>query len=101
MLTYDNAEKLKYTGYNHLFTSRYDRHADKLDKAYALYTDALSRVAGAYMVSHEWLTADGSVVQVRYDNGVTVIVNYGHAAFETGEYTVGAGSYLLKEGGAA
>ena len=53
------------------------------------------------MVSHEWLTADGSVVQVRYDNGVTVIVNYGHAAFETGEYTVGAGSYLLKEGGAA
>lgn len=101
VLTYDNAEKLKYTGYNHLFTSRYDRHADKLDKAYALYTDALSRVTGAYMVSHEWLTADGSVVQVRYDNGVTVIVNYGHAAFETGEYTVGAGSYLLKEGGAA
>lgn len=54
VLTYNNAEKLKYTGYNHLFTSRYDRHADKLDKAYALYTDALSKVTGAYMVSHEW-----------------------------------------------
>lgn len=101
MLTYENADQLKYTDYNQLFTSRYDMHQDKLEKAYTLYTQALSKISGAHMLSHQWLDTDGTVVRVTYDNGVTVLLNYGDTAASGDGYTIEPRSYILREGGAA
>lgn len=101
MLTYENADQLKYTDYNQLFTSCYDMHQDKLEKAYTLYTQALSRLSGAHMLSHQWLDAEGTLVQVTYDNGMTVIINYRDTAADSGGFTVAPCSYILSEGGGA
>lgn len=92
-LTYSNSEVLKETNYNDLYTSQYESNRNRLEKAYGLYEDAISKLKGAYMVEHTVL--ENGVVKMDYSNGCSLYINYTQDEKVIGDVTVGAVGYVM------
>ncbi|MBR6637401.1 MAG: hypothetical protein IKK96_00935, partial [Lachnospiraceae bacterium] len=73
-LTYENALKLKDTGYNFLFTSTYSYWKDRVVETYKEFNENFGDTYGEQMVSHEVLAQD--VKRVEYSNGKIIYLNY-------------------------
>jgi len=72
--SYDHSSELKFTAYDEYFSTQYEIW---LEKAAAMYKEAnavLSVVSGASM--KERTVHEPGVVEVMYDNGVSIVVNY-------------------------
>ena len=85
-----------YQGFNNTV---YSDLKDDIVKTATEYQAYYNSIAGAKIVSHEFLTQD--VRKVTYDNGITTIVNYGDTAYDSVLGTVSAGSYLYGKESAA
>ena len=92
-LTACNSETLKNTNCSSLYSSQYQANRERLEKAYRLHEEALSKVADAYITEHTLL--EGGLVQVRYSNGCRVIVNYTNQQKQLGNVSVAAGGYAV------
>ncbi|MBE5949430.1 MAG: hypothetical protein E7261_10445 [Lachnospiraceae bacterium] len=73
-LTYENALKLKDTGYNFLFTSTYSYWKDRVVATYKEFNENFGDTYGEQMVSHEVLGED--IRRVEYSNGKIIYLNY-------------------------
>ncbi|MBE6974937.1 MAG: hypothetical protein E7436_05555 [Ruminococcaceae bacterium] len=91
-LTHCSSEELKNTNCSSLYTSQYESNRERLEKAYGLYEQMLSKVAGAYITEHRVL--EDRLVMVRYSNGYTVLINYSNQAKVHEGTSVAAGSYV-------
>ncbi len=73
-LTYENALKLKDTGYNFLFTSTYSYWKDRVVETYTEFKENFADTYGEQMISHEVLGED--IRRVEYSNGKIIYLNY-------------------------
>jgi len=83
------------TDFNDNFSAGYQNWKDRIVKGYKMVSGALNKVSGAVMTGHR--TVKAGVYETRYDNGVSVYVNYNSEAAEADGLTIDAGSYAVKE----
>lgn len=73
-ITYESSEKLNYTSYNKLFTSKYTDWLDIAVDTYKEFNSNLRDIWSAHMVKHEKIS--DNVYRVTYSNGTIIYVNY-------------------------
>ena len=93
-----NENELVETDYNSIISARYENWIDTASQQYLQAAELLERVAGCTVVSHEYLTQDGSAVRVVWSDGTEVVVNYSENALSVGSVSVPAQSFAVKEG---
>ena len=98
-VAWKDAEYLKAAGYTGYMMVDYVHLRDKMRQAYEAVSAALSGLETRYITGYNRLTED--VVQVTYEGGVRILVNYGTAAYQGEAGAVGARSWSRLEGGAA
>ncbi|MBJ6362242.1 DUF5696 domain-containing protein [Paenibacillus sp. GCM10012307] len=78
-LTHDDSRKLRYSASGYLYSTRYDKWADRIQEEYEAF-DALAGLYAQQIVNHERLSADRFATT--YEDGTRVIVDYGRKTFE-------------------
>ena len=78
------------------FTTQYEGQLDRIADISQQYEAFYQQVKGARTLSHE--VVNQQVRRIRYDNGLTLLINYGSAPYLSPEGTVEGGSYLLTGG---
>lgn len=97
-LTYGGTEALMYTNYQNLFTAQYTAWLDELAEISQAFTEGdLWALRTALMMEHTRIASD--VVRVRYDNGMTVYVNYSDQPVAVDGQRIPAMDYLVVKGG--
>ena len=91
------AKELVGTAYAGLYSGSADYWMETAAGQYAELSALNEKVGGCAILRHECL-ADG-VYAVTYDNGVTVVVNYGSEAVQTAYGAVDGLGYRIAEGG--
>ena len=86
-------QSLTDSGISGLSGSLFEPLAADAAAAYDEVADLLSRVAGQRIVSHTLLSAE--VRETVFENGVHVLVNYGHTAYTDGTRSIEAGGYSI------
>lgn len=92
-LTYERADKLKFTVYNRLYNSYYENW---IEEAAEIYREFNTRLAGTWdsaMTEHVRLSE--TLVKITYAAGQTVYINYGGTAAQIEGQTVEAYDYLV------
>lgn len=92
-LTYENALKLKDTGYNFLFTSTYSYWKDRVVETYTEFKENFGDTYGEQMVSHEVLGED--IRRVEYSNGKIIYLNYSNEEVIIDGVTIPAIGYTI------
>lgn len=93
---YENPSVLKETQFNHLYSSHYKQWLDEAVEAYEQVNAVLKKVRGQSITEHQKL-AD-RVFKTQYENGLSVIVNYGSKPVSVEGDTVDAKDYVVKGG---
>ena len=97
LITYENVKQLEDTNSCDIFCAQWDVIKDGLlardARLRALYTE----IAGTRMIRHDILKAE--VVRLEYEDGKSVLINYGNEAYSWRGKTVPAMDYLLVKGG--
>ncbi|MFD0710707.1 DUF5696 domain-containing protein [Paenibacillus sp. GCM10027626] len=96
LFSYQSSSKLKFTEFDRWFSVQY---ADWLEIAADMYEQldgALSQVRSARITGHEQLRDD--VYRTVYDNGKSIIVNYGKQAVTLDGISVGAENFAVGGG---
>ena len=88
---------IKDTSYANLYSCHYQYWLSEAIEIYQELKEFLSKVKDRRIVDHKRLAAD--VYQTVYENGVSVIVNYGSDPFEYDGALIGGASYRVIEGG--
>lgn len=91
-----NAE-VKDTAYDEYFSVNFDTIEPKIRAVGTELIEALSPVYGQAMTGHTVL--DEGLVQVDYENGKSILINYNESERETAAGVVPATGWLLTEGG--
>ena len=95
-LTYQSSSFLKSTEYDKLYRSNYEDLLPEISENYAMVNDALKDVQTARMIGHEQLT--DNVYRTDYDNGISILVNYGSGAVTVSGVTVAPQYYAVVKG---
>lgn len=97
-LTWDSTEALMYTEYQSLFTARYTAWIDEVAQIAKAFSEGeLSELRRAMILEHTRVANE--MYRIRYDNGMTVYVNYSEADAQADGLTIPAKDYLVvKEG---
>ncbi len=95
--TAQDAADMKNTGLNHLFATTFSAWKDEAAYTYEYVNGALRSVSAAQMVEHAALS--DTLRRIRYDNGVTIYVNYGAEDAQADGLVIPARGYLTQEGG--
>lgn len=90
---FHNTQDLELQRY---LATQYTTWMPEAAEAYAAYEAFYRQVRDARIVLHETISRD--VKRVTYDNGVTVLLNYGAAEAELDGVTLAPQSYLVREG---
>ncbi|RAV19427.1 DUF5696 domain-containing protein [Paenibacillus contaminans] len=86
LLTYEDPAELRKTPGNFIYSSRYEEWEDTLAAEYKQWNETLGFVRSAFITGHRELAA--GVRETRYDNGVSVVVNYNDTVYTVGGVTV-------------
>jgi hypothetical protein len=70
---------LRHTNYEYLFTTEFDLWKPTMINQYQKVGLYLNQVIDASMIGHRFITDD--VVEVMYDNNITIYINYGNQTF--------------------
>lgn len=93
VLTGESTYELKRTASGDVYTSEYGYLKDRIAAYYANINRALAPVIGQEMVGHRIL-GDG-VVQVKYGNGQTIIINYGSSEYVDGAVKIQPKGFVI------
>ena len=74
LISKEASHELSDTLSNNLYATEYERVRNKMISQYEMIKTALDQVVGAEIVSREVLAA--GVVEVTYNNGLSIVVNY-------------------------
>ncbi|MCE5171638.1 DUF5696 domain-containing protein [Paenibacillus profundus] len=94
-LTHESSYKLKFTDSNDVYTSAYADWRESMADGYRILNEALQPIRYAAIENRARLAAD--VVQVTYDNGIAVIINYANRDFQGEDITVPANGFQVIE----
>ncbi|MCM3337636.1 DUF5696 domain-containing protein [Paenibacillus sp. MER TA 81-3] len=94
-LTHESSYKLKFTDSNDVYTSAYADWRESMADSYRILNEALQPVRYAAIENRARLAAD--VVQVTYDNGIAIIINYANRDFQGEDITVPANGFQVIE----
>ncbi|MHC1695535.1 MAG: DUF5696 domain-containing protein [Eubacteriales bacterium] len=90
VLSYQNTPKLKNTGFYDYYSVDFTTWLSDVVDTYNTLNGALKPVSNAYVVNHEFLNDDGTLVKVEYSNGKGFIINYNRSDAEVDGKTVPA-----------
>lgn len=93
IVTGQNSLDLLNTPSNWLYTSEYNVWKGEMVEEYRFVAKALEAVDGSRIIRHEKL-ADG-VIQVTYEGGVSIVINYNSRAYNQDGIQVGSMSYTV------
>lgn len=91
--SYESSSKLKFTPYDTMYSTQYTSWYDTAVELYREANEALAGLRTAQMIKHVRHT--GEVAEMRYDNGVSVYVNYSDKAATVNGVTIGARNYAI------
>ena len=74
LLTYEDAVKLKESGYNDIFSSTFDKWEDRVVQIYQEFEANFSSLYGKQMTSHEQLST--GIVKIGYEEDTNIYLNY-------------------------
>ncbi|WP_438348051.1 DUF5696 domain-containing protein [Paenibacillus sp. FA6] len=94
-LTHESSYKLKNTNSNDVYTSSYEDWREPMAETYRTLNEALQPVRNASMEDRVVL-GDG-IVQVIYDNGISIVVNYTNHDYRSGNISVPAKGFQVIE----
>ncbi|WP_019420115.1 DUF5696 domain-containing protein [Paenibacillus sp. OSY-SE] len=94
-LTHESSYKLKFTDSNDVYTSAYADWRESMADGYRILNEALQPIRYAAIENRARFAAD--VVQVTYDNGIAVIINYANRDFQGEDITVPANGFQVIE----
>jgi hypothetical protein len=66
----------------------WEQNKDRFVRSYQAIEPVVRATGYAEMLSHRWLTADHTVQQTKFANGVTVTVNFGDKPYPLADGTV-------------
>ena len=95
IVTGRNSLELLNTPSGWLYTSEYNVWKAEMASEYQYVAEALNQVMGARIVRHERMDTD--VVQIIYDNGMSIIINYTDTGFARGNLYVAPMDYIVVE----
>lgn len=93
LVTEKSPSQLRDTNSSYIYTSQYTVLKDTIISYYDAIGEALRKVEGVPIKSHEYLTND--VVSVVYENGVQFVINYSDDQYVKGDITVPAMSFSV------
>lgn len=96
VLTYESSELLKNTYSEDAFATDYNEHIETINECIQEFSTKLAFTAKERMVDHKVLSDD--LVQVTYESGKTIIINYGKNNVKIGDSEVEAKNYIITEG---
>ena len=96
VLSYENSDKIKYSGVNNMYSVEYKLYMDEIETFNKEISAALKDVVNAPIVKHEIL--DNDVRKVTYENGVVIYINRGSEDASVDGITVPAKWYAKKAG---
>ena len=91
VFTWEATSEMKYSGMNNYYSTTFSTWVDTAAEIYAEVNEALRKVSGAAMVSHEIL--DSGLRKVTYSNGRVIYVNYSQQDITADGVTVPAMGY--------
>ncbi|AJS60937.1 DUF5696 domain-containing protein [Paenibacillus sp. IHBB 10380] len=94
-LTHESSYKLKNTNSNDVYTSSYEDWREPMAETYRMLNEALQPVRDAAM--EDRVVLEDGVVQVIYDSGMAVIVNYTSRDYHRGNISVPAKGFQVIE----
>ncbi|WP_026507062.1 DUF5696 domain-containing protein [Butyrivibrio sp. MC2013] len=97
LLTRESPVALRNTNSSYIYTSEYSVLKDKILDYEESIGQVLSEVEGCEITDHRYLEDD--LVFVSYDNGASILINYGDKDVQAGDITVPAMSYYFTEAG--
>ena len=97
VFTWESSSALKYTGLNRLYSTTYNNWRDTAIRVYQQVNEALGPVSGSIMANHEILP--GGLRRVTYESGAQLWINHADSPRRHEGVTVGAKSWLVREGG--
>lgn len=94
VFTWDDASDMKLTALNSYYNSTFANWAEEAAETYAVVNEALKDVQNAAIIKHEII--DENVRKVTYDNGISILVNYGSTDETVDGITVPANGYATE-----
>ena len=86
ILTVNDFNKLFETDFAELYDTKFELYKDIIKSQYTVLKEALKGLGNQGIIEHSYLTDD--VVSVTYENGVRLVVNYGHTVYNGDGFTV-------------
>lgn len=96
IVTKEEAYDLRFTNFEYLNSTQYELWNELIKTTYGKVNQALSKVYGAHIINHKYVSK--GVAEVTYSNNYKVYVNYNTVAYTNGTLTVPAYSYLVVGG---
>jgi hypothetical protein len=93
LVTDESPSQLRNTNSSYIYTSQYSVLKDTMKNYYDEIGNALRKVEGVPIKSHEYISDD--IVSVVYENGVQFIINYSDEDYVNGNITVPAMSFSV------
>lgn len=93
VLTYLPSENLKYTAYNHLFSSNYLNWLDTIAETAREYKENMTNLWKYKIVRHEMLQK--GIYRISYENGQKVYINYTSQPVKAGQLTIESMNYRV------
>lgn len=93
LLTYEDAVRLKETDSNSIFSSTFSKWEDRVVEVYKEFEDNFASVYGKQITLHEHI-GDG-IVQIGYEDGTLVYINYNDEEVKVNNITVAAKDYCF------
>lgn len=91
--SYNHSSDLKFTAYDQYFSTQYEIWLEESSRMYREANEVLSQVSSALIV--ERIVHQPGVVEMRYDNGKSILVNYTENAVTVNGMSIAARNYAI------
>lgn len=92
-ITYEDSSQLLYTNSSDIYSTKYSVYKDEIIAYDEELEKVNARTKDAFILSHERL--NNGITVVRYDNDITIYINYTDADITIGEIVIPAMSYKV------
>jgi len=96
LFSYESSSKLKFTEFDHMFSVQFSDWLDTAADLYKQLDGVLGQVRDARMIEHKKLQEN--IYKTVFDNGISIIVNYGKEEVTVDGIAVGAENFAVGGG---